>query len=74
MSLTISPEQQRVIDEITTQLPSDEDMEKIGRYTLADAIREGSQFTEQANGWGSGEQACALHAAALSAKARGYIK
>lgn len=43
-------------------------------YTLADAIREGSSVTKQAVGsWGTGETACALSAALISAKARGYI-
>lgn len=40
-------------------------------YRLSDAIREGSSVTEQAEGWGHGEQACALHAAVISARARG---
>ena len=43
-------------------------------YRLSDAIREGATVTEQANGWGDGENACALHAAVISAKARGYLK
>lgn len=43
-------------------------------YRLSDAIREGATITNQANGWGDGEQACALHAAVISAKARGYLK
>lgn len=42
-------------------------------YTLADAIREGSQVTTQTYGWGSGDTACALSAARLAAKARGYL-
>jgi len=43
-------------------------------YTLADAIREGSSVTEQeVGGWGNGARACALTAAVISAKARGYI-
>lgn len=70
MSTTITKEQQDVIDRIAEQV---DNVEKIGTYTLADAIREGSSFTEKANGWGTGEQACALHAAALAAKTRGYI-
>lgn len=41
-------------------------------YTLADAIREGATVTDQARGWGANGQACALTAAALAAKARGY--
>jgi hypothetical protein len=43
-------------------------------YRLSDAIREGSTITEKANDWGDGESACALHAAVIAAKARGYLK
>ena len=43
-------------------------------YTLADAIREGSTVTEQANGWGNGcETACALTSGWLAMKARGLV-
>lgn len=42
-------------------------------FTLADAIREGATVTNQACGWGDGESACALTAAVISAKARGYV-
>lgn len=42
-------------------------------YTLADAIREGSRVSEQAYNWGDGDTACALTAAVISAKARGYL-
>lgn len=42
-------------------------------FTLADAIREGSRVTDHSQqGWGDGETACALTAAIISAKARGY--
>mgnify|MGYP003624026848 CR=1 FL=1 len=44
-------------------------------YTLADAIREGSKVTEQANGaYRMGNNVCALSAGLISAKARGYVK
>lgn len=44
-------------------------------YTLADAIREGASVTNQAHGkFGSNGEACALTAACLAAKARGYAK
>lgn len=43
-------------------------------YTLADAIREGSTVSDQAIGWGEGENACALHAAVIACKARGYME
>jgi hypothetical protein len=43
-------------------------------YTLADAIREGSLVTRQKLGnWGDGETACALTAAAIAARVRGYL-
>lgn len=42
-------------------------------YRLSDAIREGSTVTKQAEGWGDGENACALHSAVIAAKARGFI-
>lgn len=42
-------------------------------YTLADAIREGSTVSRQAYNWGNGESACALTAAVIAAKARGYV-
>ena len=46
----------------------------LGRFTLADAMREGSKVTEQeVGGWGSGDTACALSAAVISAKSRGYL-
>lgn len=43
-------------------------------YTLADAIREGSSVTTQSYNWGDGENACALTAAVVAGKARGYLK
>lgn len=44
-------------------------------YTLADAIREGASVTEQAHGtFGDRGRTCALSAACLAAKARGYAK
>lgn len=42
-------------------------------YTLADAIREGSTVSEQEYGWGDGATACALTAAVIGAKSRGYV-
>jgi hypothetical protein len=41
--------------------------------TVADLIRMGAPHSVQAHGWGSGEQACALSAAALAAAAIGII-
>ena len=43
-------------------------------YTLADAIREGSKVTEHSQqGWGNGNNACALSAGVIAARARGYL-
>jgi len=43
-------------------------------FTLADAIREGSGVTtHEQSGWGDGASACALTAALVSAKSRGYV-
>jgi hypothetical protein len=53
---------------------SEIDMRVRTGYTLADAMREGSTVSEQKIGnWGDGETACALTAATIAAKARGYI-
>lgn len=49
------------------------EMAVVTSYTLADAIREGAQVTTQAQGWGSGAQACALTAAVHSARSRDFL-
>jgi hypothetical protein len=54
-----------VIDEIG--------MDVATSYTLADAIREGSKVTTQEYGWGNGDTACAMSAAVMAARARGYM-
>jgi len=41
-------------------------------YKLSDAIREGSLVSTQEFGWGTGDTACALTAAIIGAKSRGY--
>lgn len=46
---------------------------KTMQYSLADAIREGSRVTEQAYNWGDGHTACALSAAVVAGKARGWL-
>jgi hypothetical protein len=49
----------------------DADLEKAMTFRLSDLIREGSMVTDQAYGWADGaDQACALTAAYLAAKAR----
>ena len=75
MSTTLNPEQQKVVEKIQQDVPSVEELQDATRtLKLSDAMRLGSQFTEQAYGWGTGEQACALHAAALGAVAAHYLK
>lgn len=81
-SLTSEPEAQIIPIDLEPVTPVTELRKMLGeielgvltKYTLADAIREGCKVTEQARGWGSGGQACALSAAVIAAKARGYIK
>lgn len=60
------------VDELKGML-ADIELDVLTSYTLADAIREGCKATSQANGWGDGETACALTAATLAAKARGFV-
>lgn len=50
------------------------EMNVLTKFTLADAIREGSTVSTQEYGWGAGETACALSAACISGAARGYVK
>ena len=49
------------------------ELEVLTTYTLADAIREGCQVTEQEYGWGDGATACAFTAAAVAARSRGFM-
>lgn len=42
-----------------------------GSLYLSDLIREGGLVTTKAKGWGSGDRACALSAAAIAAEAHG---
>lgn len=66
---------QEKVDELKGIIDATEakELERLN-YRLSDAIREGSQVTKQAVGsWGTGESACALSAAALAAKARGFL-
>ena len=60
-----------VADKLREQL-SEIEMDVLTSYTLSDAMREGCKVSKQYPGWGGGEYACALSAAAIAAKARGY--
>lgn len=54
--------------------PSDDELERITSYTLADAIREGSSVTEQLHGGFEADgKVCALTAAVIAAKSRDYL-
>lgn len=62
------------LDVDTKSMLAEIDLKVSTGYTLADAIREGSTVSKQEVGnWGDGETACALTAATLAAKARGYL-
>ncbi len=41
------------------------------KYTLGDAILDGSLVTVKAEGWGDGNSACSLHAALIAARSHG---
>lgn len=59
-------------DELRKELALIEE-DVVTNYTLADAIREGSKVTDKAEGWGNGNDACALSAGFLAVKARGFL-
>ena len=65
--------QHPAIDKLRAELAGIE-MNVLTNYTLADAIREGSTVTDQKiGGWVEGDNACALGAGFLAAKARGFL-
>ena len=49
------------------------EMSVLTNYSLADAIREGGLVTVQAFNWGNGESACAMSAAVIAARSRGFM-
>lgn len=71
----------KVTEKVTELQQSDElkgmlrdiELGVLTKPTLADLIRLGSTNTEQAYNWGNGDNACALTAAWLGARALGYI-
>jgi hypothetical protein len=70
---TTQPTVQPMTEQDVLDALRDAELTAITSYTLADAMREGSTVTTQEYGWGSGGNACALSAARLAARARGYI-
>lgn len=70
---TATPTEHPAIDRIMADLAAIE-LDVTTSFTLADAMREGSSVTsKREGGWVDGNQACALGAAYLSARARGYV-
>jgi hypothetical protein len=70
-------------DEVIQEIRADEELiaqidaagnQVEGKMSLGDLIRGGSKHSAQAYGWGQGETACALSAAAYTAAALGVIK
>lgn len=67
----------QVVDDLRESLESDIDAKALERsitLTLGDLVREGSTVTTQCSGFGTGDKACALSAAAVALAARGYTK
>lgn len=66
------------VEKLRTQLEQELgeiELKVIGNYTLADAIREGAGVTgKKEGGWIEDGEACALGAAWIAAKARGYVE
>ncbi len=63
---------EKIEAEKAVAIPAPE-LERMLEFRRSDAMREGSSCTTQEYGWGNGEKACALSAASLSLKARGYL-
>ncbi len=71
---TVTEQLKAQIDAQTEEMLGDIENNVTTKYTLADAIREGASVTRQAYNWGDGQEtACALSAAAISARARGLL-
>lgn len=71
MSTTFDQKAAELSEELKAELGTVE--LKTMQYTLADAIREGSRNTTQTHNWGNGNTACALSAAVIAGKARGWL-
>lgn len=67
---------ERKVEELKEQLTENpEEVKSLERlkYRLSDAIREGCSVSSQAFHWAEGtDQLCAMSAAVVAAKARGY--
>lgn len=67
--------QDETIQEEVTDNPTEvASLERL-KYRLSDAIREGSQVAPQAFNWtGPDDSMCALSAAVVAARSRGYLE
>jgi hypothetical protein len=67
---------ERKAKELHEKLVSEGEIDELNELTrdmrLSDFMREGSTVTGQHYGWQAGDNACALSAAVISMKARGY--
>ena len=63
------------LNELLKAQMAEAELEELSRpFTLADAIREGALVSEHnPSGWGDGENACALTAAVISARAHNFV-
>ena len=63
-----------ILDEDTQKMMGEIELGVHTRFTLADAIRDGVQVSDQAYDWTDEEgNMCAMSAAVVAAKARGYM-
>lgn len=69
LTLDNHPAVETISEELRKEI--EEAGDNVSRFSLADAIRLGSNGTEQARNWGDEGSACALSAAALACKAKG---
>lgn len=69
----LTQEQKSVVEDLVATDEQLKSMTTVKSVRLSDAIRGGAARTEPAVGWGTGREACALHAAGLWLRAGGYI-
>lgn len=63
-----------IIEKVKEDLDLPDEPEIFDGYTLSQAMREGSKVSGQAYSWGDDEDVCALSAAFMAGRARGYIE
>ena len=70
---TIAIETTTDAPEIDTATLAEIEEKVVTGVSLGDLFRQGAEGTVQADGWGQGNEACFLSAAALRARDLGYI-